>query len=657
MAVEDVVARLSLQGQKLFSAQARTAATDVRAIGTASETTAKKAGLLRRATKVAMLGVGAAVAIGAKISVDAWKAVDEGQDAIRVGTGATGKALEGLGQSMNNVAGRVAADFPRVGQAIADINTRTGQTGKGLEGLARQFINLENVTGEAASTTIPAVTRVFGDWAIAAEDQAATLDHLFKVSQATGVGVASLGEQAVKYGAPMRQLGFSFEETTALLGKFEKEGVNSGLVMGSMRIALGKFAKEGEPAVKTLGRLTEDIAKAGSASDANALALEYFGARAGPDMAAAIREGRFEVEGLMKDLAKNPETINKAEKATQDFAQRWQMFKNKATPAFAKFGQKVMDFADWMLKNLPKAWKKLSDGFRTVTDFMKRNETAIKVVAGVWAAVMIPVWVKAGIVATISAAKQVAAWAMTKGAAIGSAWASAASAATIVAKWAWMGVKSLLHAAKVAAAWLIAMGPIGLVIAAVVAVGLIIWRNFDKIKKWIGDAWSWVKDKTGAAWDWIKDKVTAVADWFRAIPDRIRTISSNMWDGIKDSFRDVINWVIRAWNNLEFSVPSATVFGKKVGGFTLGMPDIPELHRGGRVQEGGAAKIRPDEEVVFLPTSAMVAPLPESAGRIDLTAAVGAGGGGWPETIQLVVGSKVLAEVTLDEVRDQEARL
>ena len=48
--------------------------------------------------------------------------------------------------------------------------------------------------------------------------------------------------------------------------------------------------------------------------------------------------------------------------------------------------------------------------------------------------------------------------------------------------------------------------------------------------------------------------------------------------------RGVINTIIRGWNSLRFSIPSVDLgpLGK-VGGFTIGTPNIPYLHTGGTV--------------------------------------------------------------------------
>jgi len=61
--------------------------------------------------------------------------------------------------------------------------------------------------------------------------------------------------------------------------------------------------------------------------------------------------------------------------------------------------------------------------------------------------------------------------------------AAVAAAATQVGAWILLGTQSLIQAARVAAAWLIAMGPIGLVIAAVAGLVYIIIRNWDTIRR------------------------------------------------------------------------------------------------------------------------------------------------------------------------------
>ena len=285
--------------------------------------------------KAAGIAMAAGLAVGVAGIVKLGSTFEEVERTLRVGTGATGDALEALTDITKSIATTVPADFESVATAVADINTRLGMTGPELEAFATQMLNLSRITGSDLEGNISSVSRVLGDWGDQAGDAAGAADFLFSVAQSTGIEVGRLSDQLVAYGAPLRQVGFTFEESALLVGKFEKEGVNAELVLGSLRQALGKMAREGEPAIDTFRRTVEGIENAGDASEANRLALELFGARAGPDMAAAIREGRFELDDYLELMDGGGDTINAAAAETQTLGEKLTILKNRVIVALA----------------------------------------------------------------------------------------------------------------------------------------------------------------------------------------------------------------------------------------------------------------------------------------------------------------------------------
>src|SRR5690606_28165475 len=84
--------------------------------------------------------------------------------------------------------------------------------------------------------------------------------------------------------------------------------------------------------------------------------------------------------------------------------------------------------------------------------------------------------------AIVSAGRQMIAFGQMIAGWIASAARAVVSAAVVVAQWILMGAQAMLQAARMAAAWLIAMGPVGLVIAAVIAVAVLIFKYWDQIK-------------------------------------------------------------------------------------------------------------------------------------------------------------------------------
>lgn len=333
--------------------------------------TVVKAGAI--AGGAAIVGAGAAVF---KAGLDFDKAYDK----IRTGTGATGKALEDLNKSFKDVFTAVPTSMDAASTAIADLNTRTGATGELLEGMAKQLLEMSRLTGTDVQQNIVSVTRTMGDWGVSNEDAALAMDKLFHVSQATGPSIDEIGRLMVQYGAPLRQMGFGFDEAAAMMGKFQKEGVNTELVMGSMRIGLVNLAKAGEEPSEAFGRIVDEIKNMGSQAEANARAVEIFGARAGPDMAAAIREGRFEIEDLVASLDEAEGAINRTAEDTDSFGEKFKVLKNKITVAIEPMAiglvNMLTDWADaadkWFTEHQPQ----IEEGIRGFRDFFNEAKDA-----------------------------------------------------------------------------------------------------------------------------------------------------------------------------------------------------------------------------------------------------------------------------------------
>lgn len=306
------------------------------------------AGIGKVALGVAAGGIAAIAGLGAA-AVAAGMTVDEAYDTIIAKTGATGTKLEELKGSFNTVFGQFPGDAKGTAEALSNLSTRIGLTGKPLEDLTLAMLRMSDLTGTDAATNTESFARVLGDWGIPAEGAATALDKIYKASQLTGVGVDALMTKVVQFGAPLRLMGFTFDEGVALFSKWEKEGVNAELVMGSLRIAAGKFAKAGTPLRESLLATFKSIETNTDASAALAEGMEVFGARAGPDMVAAIREGRFSIEDLTAALGESEGAIAAAALATMDWPEKLELLKNKATTILAPIGLAFMDVASNIL--------------------------------------------------------------------------------------------------------------------------------------------------------------------------------------------------------------------------------------------------------------------------------------------------------------------
>lgn len=303
--------------------------------------------------------VGAGVGL-AKIGGD----FDAQFDKIRVGTGATGAALEGLQDDFKQVLKDVPASFDDAGSAIADLNTRLGLTGKPLQDLSAQFLDLSRITETDLATNVDNITRVFGDWGVAVEDQATSMDQLYRAAQASGIGIDDLSTSVVQFGAPLRNLGFGFEDSLALLAQFNKTGVNTETVFAGLKAGVGKLAKEGEDVPTTFRRIVDEITALGPGSEATGKAIELFGQRAGPDLADAIAGGKFELDGMLSAITDGEDTISKAADDTEDFGEKWTLLKNRILVGLEPLATKVFDSIGEAMDRLGPVIDELMGGVR-----------------------------------------------------------------------------------------------------------------------------------------------------------------------------------------------------------------------------------------------------------------------------------------------------
>ena len=285
-------------------------------------------------------------------AVVAIKSFQDGQDSLRTETGATGAQLDGLSESMVNVGNQVPTSLGKIGQVMGEINVRTGQTGPGLERLTKQLVDLDRIGNSLSTDT---ATRVFGDWKISTDQQSHALDQLFRISEVTGTSVEKISTTVVKFGAPLREAGYSFEEAALMAAKFGKEGVNTDLVMSGLRISLGRFAAAGREPKQALAETIDEIQRLAGTQAGLDLAIQTFGKRAGIDMAKAITEGRLSLKDMQGQLASNNDTIDKAATDTLHLTDQLGIWKNRLAGIVGPMGDLGMVVAGTALAAGPAA--------------------------------------------------------------------------------------------------------------------------------------------------------------------------------------------------------------------------------------------------------------------------------------------------------------
>lgn len=108
------------------------------------------------------------------------------------------------------------------------------------------------------------------------------------------------------------------------------------------------------------------------------------------------------------------------------------------------------------------------------------------------------------------------------------------------ARYAWLGVQALIHAARIAASWFIALGPVGWVIATVIALVILIIANWETVKKWTIKIWTAVSE-------WVvktaKNIAKAVKEKFTEIVNSVREKMNNVKTKIQDGWNQVMSFL------------------------------------------------------------------------------------------------------------------
>lgn len=302
-------------------------------------------------------GVGVAVAAGVGLFA-VGEEFEKQYNRIRVATGKTGEELHGLEDTFKQVASDVPASFSSVGTAISDLSVRLGLTGEPLRAMSDQLLELSRITGTDIATNVTNVSQLFNNFGIGAAEQAGKLDELFRASQATGIGISDLASSMATGGAVFRQLGFTFEDTAALLALLNKAGVDAGAVMMPLSKAIATAAKNGVDAGTMFRQLFDGI-RNGTATTADAIAV--FGARAGPRLFGLIHEGKLSYEELSASIAAGGDSIMKAGEDTMTLGDKIHLLWNRIKVDVEPVAMWVVDHVnlafDTLGEGITRGWK------------------------------------------------------------------------------------------------------------------------------------------------------------------------------------------------------------------------------------------------------------------------------------------------------------
>ncbi|PGW31831.1 DUF2207 domain-containing protein [Bacillus cereus] len=512
-------------------------------------------------------------------SVDAGNSIQQVQNELRdlqQEAGRTEKKFEGLKIGLENVIGGVAAgggiataiekamdmsklktkiditfDVPEsskksVEEAIRGVTAYGVEAEESLAGVRRQWALNKDISDEANASIVKGAATIAQSYE--GIDFTELIQETYEIGSELGITQESaLGmvdallkmgfppEQLdiiAEYGSQLTRAGFKAEEVQAIMeagvetGSWNIDNMLDGLKEG--RIQLAEFAQGADKALKEAldgsGIATEQIEKWGAAV-----------AKGGSDGSKAMVEVAKAIEGIEDPVKKNQVGVKVLATMFEDQGQN-------LTNTLINASEKTVDFQknqDKLNESIKKMDASPAVKFQKA---MQDLQVALKPVLSVIADVISKVaeWISNNpkLAATLTAVAM----------AIGIISGAIMALAPIV-----MTVMSIFGIGAAAAAGIVAIVPI--IIAAIVALGVAIYKNWEDIKNWTIETWNSIKEYLIELWDGIVQSSSEAWNSFletmHAFFDPIGQFFSDLWTSIGEicssTWNSIVEFFSGAW--------------------------------------------------------------------------------------------------------------
>ena len=424
--------------------------------------------------------VTAPIAAAGAASMAAWSEVDDAMDTVIKKTGAYGDDLAGLQDVVTDLATTIPTTFEQAGIAVGEVNTRFGLTGDALYDLSAQFIKFAELNSTDVNSSIDMTQKVLTTFNLTAEDAGTVLDYLNATGQKTGADLSALESTLITNAAAFDQMGFSAYDAISFLGQVEMSGTDTSAVMTGLKKALQNATKEGKPMNEALADIQKSMLNAGSETKGLQAAAELFGAKAGPAIYKACKDGSLDFTKLGAAAEENIGSVANTFDATQDPIDQFTLAMNELKQLGYEIGEALGPLIQMIAETVIPIIRQLADAWKGLSP---ETQQLIISIALIMAAVGPVISVIGSVITGIG---------------------SLISSISIIS-----GAMSTL-----------AMGPIAAVVAAVIALIAIIVllvKNWNTVKETAVSVWNAIVEKVKEAWEKIKEIFTPLVEFFQGL--------------------------------------------------------------------------------------------------------------------------------------------
>lgn len=478
--------------------------------------------------------VGQKMVDAGKKTVDAWSEIDEAMDTITTKTGLTGNALLELQGIAKGIATEMpATTFKESADAVGELNTQFGLTGEKLKSSSELLIKYAKINETDISSSAISAKQAIEAYGLSADDLGKVLDNVTKVAQDTGQSVDTIVQKAVDGAPQIKGLGLSFEEGAALIGKFEKSGVDSSAALSSLSKAAVNYAKDGKTLTDGLNETISAIQNSTSETEALSIASAVFGSKAAPRMVDAIKRGAFSFDDLASAAKNSSGTVATTFNETVDPIDKLTQYSNKAKEGMAEIGGKLLET---VIPALEPLMGMLESAVNWFTSLNETDQQTIVILGLVTAAVTMLLGAIAPLVIAIGAI----------GAPVGIVVAAIVGAIAVItliiqAITNWGAISEWLKTIwDSCAAWLSELW------TNIVTTATTAWSNFTV---WLSELWSSITSTAQSAW-------SSFTTWLSGLWSSVVSTGQSLWSSFTSALSNIFSSFISGVQSLWSSFTS-----------------------------------------------------------------------------------------------------
>lgn len=470
---------------------------------------AERMGGRMKAAGMAVAAAGAAITAAIIKSTESIKQFNRTIEETAVTAGASSKDIDRLKESAMDI-GNALIPAEEVSKGYGQLMRITHDAAEAMAYM-NSFVELSMATQTDLTANIADVTDVMAQMGLAMEDTSTIMDNAVAIYSNSSWSINDVFNAMNQVGPAALTAGMSFDELSSILGVMAQSGMSVSSATAGISIMMGRLVDDAEETVSAfreldvqthkadgtmrgmtdiLGDVADKFEAMENSTDKTRIAVELFGARSGPKMGLLLSQGSQALVDFQVELEGAEGKTKALSKVAEDSITPWDDFKNTLHEVSLKFGA-IIEPVSGVLAGLSSLLMPLGMMMmmypRLAGGMNKFSLSNIKLAA-------------ASLKATIS-------------------------------QW--------LHNIAMYAnpiVWIIAA------IIALIAILVLLVKNWDKVTKAIGKFAGWVKGKLKAVGGFIKGAAKKWVEAHKKAFGAIKDAAGKAWDGLKKTAGALKGW-------------------------------------------------------------------------------------------------------------------